>query len=81
MLYRSMEERILSLKVDSIELCKVAWGIGGNKVLEIFNGADLLPLIEECYEGLHSESHLYLIGWLEDALMERGVDIDAFKST
>ncbi|WP_425436719.1 DUF3791 domain-containing protein [Paenibacillus donghaensis] len=76
-----MEERILSLKVDSIELCKVAWGIRGNKVLEIFNGVDLLTLIEECYEGLHTESHLYLIGWLEDVLKERGVDIDVLKST
>lgn len=81
MRHRSMEERILSLKVDSIELCKVAWGIRGNKVLEIFNGVDLLTLIEDCYELLHTVGNLYLIGWLEDVLRERGVDIDALKST
>ncbi|ULO06267.1 DUF3791 domain-containing protein [Paenibacillus sp. 19GGS1-52] len=55
----------------------MAWGIRGNKVLEIFNSVKLLPLIEDCYELLHTVGNFYLIGWLEDVLRERGVDIDA----
>lgn len=76
---RTLKERKLSLKTDTVEFCSDEWGIDGASVFNMLSNTGILQVVEESYDVLHTVGNQYLVCWVEEALENRGVNINDIK--
>jgi hypothetical protein len=76
---RDLTEKQLALKTDAIELCSDQWDVDGGKVFNTLSSVGILDILDESYDVLHMVGNIYLVNWIEEALENRGVNIDELK--
>ena len=73
---RELLERKLSLRINVIELLAKKYKTDGKRVFNLLAKTDVLDIVEESYDVLHTVGNEYLLKWVEDALKSRKIDIN-----
>lgn len=76
---RSLLERELSLKINVIELLAEKYKLDGKTLYNFLEKTDILNIVEESYDVLHTVGDEYLLEWVEDALKAREININDIK--
>lgn len=76
---RSLLERELSLKINVIELLAEKYKLDGKTLYNFLEKTDILDIVEESYDVLHTVGDEYLLEWVEDALKAREININDIK--